>query len=105
MLSIVFVPLAGTRDVSFGVAFLPRTQAWLVWLSTFGADVEVLTAWPEKALAADALKRYVAATHEGPTRLLEEIRLTRDMPGQAECPLLTPQEEGAIICALRGTSN
>lgn len=98
--SVVFAQHAGGQRVFFGMAYLPRTQTWVVWLSVFGNDVEALTGWKAEAEAETMLGLYLAACAVGRERLLEEIEESRRAEGQVAPGSFSADERKAILRAI-----
>jgi hypothetical protein len=98
--SVVFAEQAGGRQITFGIAFLPRTQTWVLWLSVFGNDLEALTGWASRTTAETMLRLYLAACAAGSQRLLDEIEESRKAPDHVAPGSFSADERQAILRAI-----
>jgi hypothetical protein len=98
--SVVFAEQAGGHQITFGIAFLPRTQTWVIWLSVFGNDLEALTGWGSKTTAETMLRLYLAACAAGSLRLLNEIEESRRAPHHVAPGSFSADEHQAILRAI-----
>ena len=98
--SLTCVPLGARGQLWFGLSPLPASACWIVWLSTFGDDVQVLSAWGSQELARAATDRYTAAAVSGMSTLLREIESTKHAPGSHPLRPLSDEERQQLLDAL-----
>lgn len=81
----------GRGHVCFGIAPGRDDAAWVVWVSVFGEDLDVLSGWTTMDQAQAALRRYIAALEKGQRRLFEEIERARAAEGYVAPHQLAPE--------------
>jgi hypothetical protein len=96
--SAMAVQLMRKDPACLGIAPGPQSSPWIVWLSVFGHDIEILSGWTDRPKAAAALVRCIRACAFGSGRLLEQLENDRSADGFVPPAALTP----AVVAELRG---
>jgi len=95
----VAVQLVRKDPVCLGIAPGRDASRWVVWISTFGEDFELLSGWPTRRQAAACLARCVGASAEG--RLLQQLEQERSVEGFVVPIPLAPE----VLAEIRGVAN
>ena len=97
----VAVELARKDPVCLGIAPGSGGSHWVVWISTFGDEFELLSGWWTREKATAALLRCVGACADGSSRFLAQVARERSVDGFVAPGVLSPE----VLAETRGIAN